>query len=217
MKTKYHIEITHNALQQHFSAEALNTIIKANIAQDRIKFQFGHDYIHFDSNAFAAGFEYIALQEKIIFDCVNSRDYKVARKAFGRLTHSWQDFYSHSNYVKLWLAKEERRSPEEIRFNDNEILTSLDLKSGKNYGVIEFVALLPCISKLVTPLMPEDSHAKMNLDSPTSGPHFAYAYWAAFKRTLDIYNRTYLQLSENDINSDQISAFHGQYTSEVKV
>ena len=208
MKTKYHIEITHNALHKHFSSKALRTIIKANIHQDRIKYQFNHEYIHFDSNAFKKGFEYIALNEKIILDNVKLREYAIARKALGRVTHSWQDFYSHSNFVNLWLEKATSSSPEDINFDDYEILSSPNLQSGKNYGIIEFFALIPGISKIVIPLMPEDSHAKMNLDSPASGPNFPFAYWAAFMRTLEFYERILFKLDEHDIASDQIRAFH---------
>lgn len=210
MKTKYHIEITHKALHQNFSSEALNTIIKANISQDRIRYQFGHDYIHFDSSAFSEGFDYIALQKKQILDSINLREYTLARQALGRITHSWQDFYSHSNYVRLWLTKAAPNSPENIEFNDREILSASNLKSGKNYGLVEFFALIPGISKLVTPLMPEDSHAKMNLDSPASGPHFFYAYWAAYKRTRHIYEQIILQLNVNDVATDKIDAFHNR-------
>lgn len=210
MKTKYHIEITRNALQPYFSPEALGGIIKTNVLQDRIKYQFGHDYIHFDGNAFAKGFAYIASQERIIFDQIKSRDYLTARKALGRITHSWQDFYSHSNYVKLWLTKAAGGTPEEINFNDKEIITSANLKSGKNYGLCEFFALIPGISKLITPLMPDDSHAKMNLDSPASGLHFTYAYWAAYKRTCHVHEQIIIQLNKNDITIDQINAFHNQ-------
>ena len=217
MKTKYHIDLTKKALSEHFSSEALNTIITANIHQDRIKYQFGHDYIHFDGNAFSEGFEYINSQKLIIIESVSAEDYQAALRALGRMTHSWQDFYSHSNYVKLWCEKEKKSNPEDINFNDKEILTRSALKSGKNYGIIEFLAFIPMISNLVFPLMPEDSHARMNLDSPSSGKFFSFAYCAALKRTRHVYKQILLLLNRNDIATNKIRSFHNKSTVEVKV
>ena len=207
MKTKYHIEITQNALRDWFSPEALQLIIKANIHQDRIKNQFGHDYIHFDTSAFEEGFQYIQDQERLIIKGVKLEDYLSSWEALGRLTHSWQDFYSHSNYVKLFMANSGITSPEAIQHDRLDILNHPDLRSGKNYGVIEYLALLPGIGKLVTPLMPDDSHARMNLDSPASSPLFGYVYWAAFKRTQNAIETILLKLIENHINQDKISNF----------
>jgi len=207
MKTKFHIEITKRALDDYFSNSALQTIIKANIYQDRIKYQFGHDHFHFEGSAFNEAFAYIALQEKTIIETVKQDDYKLARKALGRLTHTWQDFYSHSNYVHLWRKKEGPASPEEIQHDDMEILHHPDLMSGKNYGLMEYFALIPLISKIITPLMPPDSHAQMNLDGPESGPAFDFAFWAALKRTKSIIIHLKFQLIKKDISQQKIFAF----------
>ena len=207
MKTKFHIEITKQALGEYFSTSALQTIIKANIYQDRIKYQFGHDHFHFEGSAFNEAFAYIALQEKTIVETVEKDDYKAARKALGRLTHTWQDFYSHSNYVHLWRKKEDQALPEEIHHDDADILHHPDLMSGKNYGIMEYFALIPLISKLITPFMPPDSHAQMNLDGPESGPAFDFAYWAALKRTKAIIINLKFQLMKKDITQQKISAF----------
>ncbi len=207
MKTKYHIEITQNALKDRFSPEALEIIIKANTQQDKIKYQFGHDYIHFDTSAFGEGFRYIGDQECLLTEGVIKGDYTQAWQALGRLTHSWQDFYSHSNYVTLLLAISKDVTPEAIEHDRLDIINHPDLKSGKNYGVIEFIALLPGIGKLVTPLMPEDSHAKMNIDSPAAGPLFNYVYWAAFKRTQATIETILLHLIENHAKLDKINEF----------
>ncbi len=102
----------------HFSEEALAVIVNANIRQDRIKYQFGHDYIHFDGSAFKEGFEYIANLEKNILVNVRSNKIISARISLGRVLHSWQDFYSHSNYIQLWLENNDRKSPENIDWDD---------------------------------------------------------------------------------------------------
>lgn len=210
MKSKYHAEITRNALSNYFSKEALKTIITANICQDRIRNQIGRDYIHFDSNAFEAGFRYIDNQNKIVVASIDSREYSQARKAFGRLCHSWQDFYSHSNYVKLWLSNAEPSPPNDIPFDDDRIMNHPDLRSGINYGLMDLLAILPGLGKFITPMMPEDSHAKMNLDSPKSGAHFTYAFYAALKRTDACYRKLILELITNGISEEKISGFKGQ-------
>jgi len=43
---------------------------------------------------------------------------------------------------------------------------------------------VPFLRKLSLALLPRDSHACMNLDSPDQGPRFDYARAAAVKRTL---------------------------------
>jgi hypothetical protein len=210
MKSKFHREITTSVLGCHFSDAALNAIIKANIKQDRIKYQFGHDYIHFDGSAFSEGFEYSHSQETELYNAIDIKDYKNAWVCLGRILHSWQDFYSHSNYVRLWLEKTLDGKPEMIDHDDQAIFRSPKLKSGKNYGLIEFIALLPGLSKVLTPLMPSDSHAKMNLDSPKSGSYFEFAYAAAEKRTAQVLDQIFNFMKDKKFEQDRINAFLGK-------
>lgn len=210
MKSRYHIEITQKALDEHFSQDALETIIQANIRQDRISYQFKHDYIHFDGNAFESGFRYIADQKDILIASVNSADFITARKALGHICHSWQDYYSHSNYVKLWLEINGASSPQKIGHDDKRIMDHPELRSGINYGLTDLLALLPILGKFVKPLMPADSHAKMNLDSPQSGFHFGYAYYAALKRTEALFENLIIELENNRINAEKIAGFTDQ-------
>jgi hypothetical protein len=210
MKTKYHKEITHTALQSYFSEQALDTIIQANIKQDRIKYQIAHDYIHFDGNAFARGFGYIQEQEAQIIADAKRSDYVQARQAFGRITHSWQDFYSHSNYVVLWMNLNSNQTPDQISDNDPSIIKHPMLASGKNYGLLELLATLPIFSTLVNPLMPKDSHAKMNLDSPSANPHFEYAYWAAYRATVSAYQNIIRQMETLPNHTEVIYYFNAK-------
>lgn len=207
MKTRFHIEITRRALGDYFSRQGLQTVIKANIYQDRIKYQIGHDHFHFEGSAFTEAFAYIALQEKTIVEAVLKDEPIIAQKALGRLTHTWQDFYSHSNYVHLWREKMGQALPEDIQPDDEEILNHPNLMSGKNYGLIEYIALIPLISQLITPFMPADSHAQMNLDGPDSGPSFDFAFWAAFKRSKSIMVQLKFQFMKKDISQQKIYAF----------
>jgi len=204
MKTKYHVQITQRALGNQFSERALNTIIKANNWQDRIVNQFSHDEIHFDGSAFDAGFDYIAGQEQILMEHLQKEEYQQSWQAFGRIAHSWQDFFSHSNYVRLWLNIHGNCPPEEITIDDADILTHPKLASGKNYGVIEMIAMLPGISLLVKPLMPPDSHTHMNLDSPSAGLEFNYTYWAALKATSAVYENVMVRI-HSELKSENMA------------
>ncbi len=210
MKTKYHVEITQNVLQEYFSQENLKKIIKANIQQDRVKNQFGYDYIHFDGSAFSEGFTYIEDQKAILLKSVEDSDFQTAWAALGRILHSWQDFYSHSNYVHLWCQGGGRLDTEDINHNDLEIFNSPELKSGKNYGLIDFFAMIPGLSIIIKPLMPGDSHAKMNLDNPKSGSFFKLAYIAAERRTKHVVNALIEQMHNRNMKAELIQAFLGK-------
>ncbi len=210
MKSKYHVEITRKALSEYFTPDALQTILTANVLQDRIINQLGRHYIHFDSNAFEEGMNYIQEQEEVILFGISTSDYATARKGLGRICHSWQDFFSHSNYVRLWVEREGHRPPDEISCDDPHIMNSPQLKSGKNYGLFDLMAIIPGLSKVITPLMPRDSHAKMNLDSPKSGDLFEYAYQAALIKTGSYFVDLIETLESKNISEKKIIAFQGQ-------
>jgi hypothetical protein len=207
MNTKFHIEITRKALESHFSNKALERIITGNIRQDRVAYMLGHDHIHFDGSAFNAGFRYIANQEKMLLEHLSLKRFHQAQEAFGRITHSWQDLYSHSNYVQLWQQRHAHQLPEAIIPNNPDIINHPNFASGKNYGLIEFLAMIPVLSSLIIPRMPSDSHAKMNLDSPASGPNFWFAYWAANKATQVAYENLIGKLKQMDQNHNIIIHF----------
>lgn len=215
MKTEYHIEITRKALKDNFSEAALEIIIKANIKQDNLRNTFGHDYIHFDGSAFEEGFQYISEQEKLVSEFLEAENYEQAQMAFGRITHSWQDFYSHSNYVRIWSINNPKQSPKDIIVNDRSIFDYSNFSSGKNYGIIEFFSMVQLFSWFILPFMPADSHAKMNLDSPSSGPLFDFAYWAALYATQAAYESLISKLLSYGINLDIITVFTGKNKAKV--
>lgn len=210
MKSKYHIAITKEKLGPYFSENALNIIIRANILQDRLIYQFNHNHFHFDSSSFEAGFNYIEQLKVLIVENIRSSDFNSARKALGRITHAWQDFYSHSNYVTLWKNTHPDLSSSEIDPADESIFHCPDLRSGKNYGLTDMLALIPGISKWVTPRMPTDSHAKMNMDSPEASSLFPFAFTAAQKRTKLIYSDLMQSLKDGKITQDLINKFKGK-------
>ena len=186
MNRDYHIQITTQALEKHFSPAALQKIVKANLHQDRLFAQIGHDEYHFDNNAFEESYSYIEKQRSLVRISLMADDPGTAWKAFGRLTHTAQDFYAHSNYIDLWLARQPegtRPDPEQVNPMDPDLLGSPELRSGKVYLPWEVFTLVSFLEPVVKRFLPRDSHAWMNLDSPRQGYQFDYAVQAAVKRT----------------------------------
>lgn len=186
MMKPVHIQMMRRAVGDRFSPRALAVIIDANLRVDSIPNLLGHDEYHFDNNAFDRSRAYMDGQRALIRPALERGDAKAAWQAFGRLTHTAQDFYAHSNYVDLWLACQPNGmvpAPNEIDPLDDALVENPSLRSGKMYFPLGFLSFVPGIKKLVIPLMPRDSHAWMNLDSEARGPMFEYAFQAAVKRT----------------------------------
>ncbi len=181
-----HAEISRRALDGKFSLRALEVIIAANRGQDAWVGQIGHDEFHFDNNSFRRSRAYIEEQRALIAPALGQSEAVSAWNAFGRLTHSAQDFYAHSNYIDLWLSVQPngmRPAPIEVDALDPDLLMSPALRSGKLYYPLEALTFVRRLKKYVVPLLPHDSHAWMNLDSAERGPLFEYAFLAAVKRT----------------------------------
>lgn len=198
MLTEYHIEIMLEALSDSLSPRALGTMIKANINQDRLAGQFGHDEFHFDNNAFAKTYAYIEEQRALTIAALQTQNVVSAWQAFGRMTHTEQDFYAHSNYVTLWLERFNCAAlppPDDIDPLDLDLIHSPDLRSGKTYNPFELLYFVRRIRPRVLRFLPRDSHAWMNLDAPEQGYKFDYAMRAAIKRTRIEYQKTLAELS----------------------
>jgi hypothetical protein len=207
MLIQYHVSITRKALSEQFSPRALKTILSANLKQDDLLTgQIGHDEYHYDNNAIAASDRYLEEQRALTLSAMQNDDLPGAWSAFGRLVHTAQDFYAHSNYVDLWLSRfpggddvhnngQTPLPPSEIAPLMDELVHSPDLRTGKLYYPWEVLAFLPGIKQLVIPLMPKDSHARMQLDSPARGERFTYAFEAAVKRTRHEFDQTVAGLS----------------------
>lgn len=199
MLTRYHAAITRKALVERFSPSELDAIVAANLKQDNLLFgQIGHDEYHFDNNAFDRGFAHIKSQRGLVHYALENEDVASALTAFGKLIHAAQDFYAHSNYVDLWLAQYDAHTPPtppEIDPLIEEFINSPALHSGKLYYPLEIFSYIPILKWFVTPLLPKDSHSNMNLDSPTRGVRFAYAFEAAVKKTMVEFDQTVAELS----------------------
>ena len=199
MKTRYHRIITTQALIPHFSQNALETVIAANLKQDVWIYQFGHEHYHYDNNSFAAGNAYIAEMRRSLVDALQCGDAISARESFGRLTHAAQDFYAHSNFIALWRESRPGASPDEIDPMFAGMLTDSRLRSGRIYYPLEAFSFIAALKPYIVPWLPRDSHAWMNIDDP-SRTNFDYAYAAAVKRTELEFEQLYQLLSQEQIH-----------------
>jgi hypothetical protein len=89
----YHATLLHRAAPQGFSRSALLfEVIPSNIAVDLNQ---RDKWLHFDNSTFSQGIEYI----DDLWSQIEAG--RAIMTNFGRLTHTVQDFYSHSNWVEL--------------------------------------------------------------------------------------------------------------------
>jgi len=181
-----HVEMMHAALDGLVGTRALRLMINANVGVDAIWNQLGRHELHFDDNAFEKSYGYMEEQASLILPALETGKPEQAWSAFGRLSHTAQDFYSHSNYVDLWIARQAPGRippPASIDPLDEALLTSPALRSGRINLPLELLAYLPGIGSWIEQIAPHDSHAGMHLDSAARGPKFEYAFQAAVKRT----------------------------------
>ena len=198
MLVPHHIEITRQALAAEVGPRALEVIIRANIAQDGLRYQLFHDHFHFDNNQFQKSYAYIEEQRARVRLALERGDARSAWQAFGRMIHPAQDFYAHTDYIPRWLSRFETGTPpapEEVDPVFSEILNHPDLHSGKLYYPLEVLAFVPFLRKFILPLLPVDSHAYMNHDGHETSAQFDYVFRAAVKRTRLEFEKTVALLS----------------------
>ncbi len=212
MKAVYHRQILARALGARVSPRALKAIYRANVWQDRPSALIGHPEFHFDENAFAEALAYV---EECRALAAGAESPAEAWAAFGRLSHTVQDFYAHSNYVALWMERETPYSSpaqglvgktldggrewppvKSIDGLDPSLLKHPRLMTCRVYLPLEALYLIPGLGPLVKMLLPKDSHAWMNLDNPKTGPLFPYAMEAAVQRTVAEFERTLAAIGE---------------------
>ena len=180
-----HEEMTREALTNRLSPRALAVVIAANRKQDALSGQIGHNEYHFDNNAIDEGHRYIKEQRGFVLASLLSPGVLSAWIAFGRLLHTAQDFYAHTNYIPMWLDQHDGTppAPPEVDPVQKSLIESPKIRSGKIYLPMDALYFVPFLRKFSLALLPHDSHGKMNLDSPKQGPRFEYARAAAVKRT----------------------------------
>lgn len=204
MNEAYHVSMTEEALAPSFSPQALQQIVQANLGQDALIYQIARDHFHFDNNSFAASYAYIETCRQNAIQSVRSGDAAQARAEFGRLTHTVQDFYAHTNYTSLWRELHPNAAPDQIDPLLASCLNDPRLHSGRLYYPQEILYFVPFLREWVFPRLPKDSHAHMNKDEP-SRPDFEYARSAATQRT----RLEWLQLAKMLTDAEK-TAFTGQ-------
>jgi hypothetical protein len=189
MQAQYHINMTQAALGRHFTAEALAEIVAANVGQDSLWSVLGAEpHRHFCDPVLARSLAYIEEEHLLIGELAQRGEAEVQqRAAFGRLLHTVQDFYAHSNYVDLWLAGEVFQEPTGLPPSG---ISHPQLRIGDWVWWRDMVFYVPVIGPLVRHYWaPANSHETMNLDSPARGPRFGWAVALARQRTKQEYGR----------------------------
>ena len=194
MNLPYHIEIVEKSLTDRFSPKALEELILANLAQDDLPGLLLHPERHFDNDLIPQGLAYIQAEHNRIVASAQAEDGgRSMRTAFGRLTHTAQDFYAHSNYVDLWLAQNgglDATTSDQIDGVDPVLLASPALRTWHFYLWRDGFYYIPVIRSLARRLyIAPNSHEANHLDDPSRGPKFAYAMKAAQDRTRQEYDQ----------------------------
>lgn len=208
MDAPYHIEILKRALGKRVSEKALAAMTEANLGQDKPLGWFRPEF-HVDDGLFDKAYAYMEENRQ---QAIHSSNVKEAWAAFGRLSHAAQDFYAHSNYVALWLEQfsaAQQPLAAEIDALTPAILKHPRLISGKVYWPVEALWAIRALQPLVKMVVPKDSHAWMNLDTPETGPLFPFAIEAAVKRTVVEFERTLAEIGEAR-GEGAMRAFMGQ-------
>ena len=203
MLIPHHIEITRQALAVDVSPRALDAIVRANVAQDGLRYQLFHDHFHFDNNQFEKSYAYIEEQRALVHTHLTRGQVKSAWQAFGRMIHPAQDFYAHTDYIPRWLSRFDGATPPAPELVDpvsSEILQHPDLHSGKLYYPLEVLSFIPLLRKFILPLLPKDSHAHMNHDGHETSAHFDHVFHAAVKRTKIEFDKTIAPLSQSQLS-----------------
>lgn len=210
MLPRYHAAITARALGAHFDAPALRQIVRANVGQDSVASLLGvHPEIHVDNDLIAPALASMEAEHARIAALVAQPNGGTAqRHALGRLCHTVQDFYSHSNYVDLWLAQHGgTATPGEIDALDPRILGSPALHSGYFSPLRYILYRVPLLGPRIP--VPTTSHDAMNLDAPERGPRFHLAVAAATRRTAFEYERAVAAVRTAG-GAAAVERFHGR-------
>ena len=142
MKPAYHRAITEQALHAFLPPETLNIILRANLGQDALRYQIGHDHFHYDNNAFAAADAYVEQMRQSARRAFQRGESDQAWQFFGRLTHTVQDFYAHSDYVARWREQTPGGEPAQIPAYPASGFEG-NLRSGRLYYPLEILSFLP--------------------------------------------------------------------------
>ncbi|MBE2221348.1 MAG: hypothetical protein IAF02_07395 [Anaerolineae bacterium] len=199
MEAKYHRQMLNKVLSTHFNQADLNTITRANLRQDWPRGQLHPEY-HCDNSTFAASETYIHQQRQLTLQALAAQNRAAALAAFGRLLHTRQDFYAHSNWIPLQVAQHGGLTicaPESVALCLNPLVET-NLISGNASIPRWLLYRIPLLGSFVKRFyFPPDSHEAMNLDNPKQGPLFAYAMAAATRHTQLEFEQLLAEVEEN--------------------
>lgn len=215
MLIPYHVQMTRTALGSCFGPAALYAVVRANLGQDAPLNLLVGKY-HFDGNDFEQAIEFLEEQKAAVISGLAAGRPDKARRAFGRLTHAVQDFYSHTNYAALWLAANPDHDPtagRPVNPVDPAILHSEKFTVANVYKPWEALALIAARIPFLERRLPTDSHARMNLDHPGRGPLFPFAISAATERTRLEFGEISARILD-ELDSDRLAAFQEMQTDE---
>ena len=195
MLAQYHITTTRQVLGDQFDATALRQVLRANISQDSWWSLLGPEAErHFCDPNIAHSWRYVEAEHATIAQLATTPGQENRqRQALGRLLHTVQDFYAHTNYVTLWLRAHggaDQIDTEAMDGLDPHFLTHPRLRVGSWVLWRELLYYTPWLGAWLRRVwLAPDSHAALNLDSPARGHHFFYALTAARQRTHQEYQR----------------------------
>ena len=205
MEAVYHRQVLERGIGRRVSQRALKAITAAHLDQDSLRGLLQPE-LHFDNSLFKKSLGYF---ETMRAAAAAAESPATAWDAFGRLCHTVQDFYSHSNYVALWLEPFAARAwpaPDKIDGLNAAVLQHPRLFTGHIYLPLEALCLFPFLRPVVRPLLPRDAHAWVNLDGPETGPLFPFSIEAAVQRTGAEFERTLAAIGEAG-DQDRMAAF----------
>jgi hypothetical protein len=214
MLSRYHIEITKNSLENFFTPASFREITRANVRQDSFASLFGIDARrHVCDCTVAESLAYVEEEHQRIAELAYvSTGAAQQRAALGRLLHTVQDFYAHTNYVSLWLA--ERRpgiTDEQVKIDafDPDIFDHPALQIAQWSTWREPLYYVPGLGDWMRRVcLPASSHEAINLDSPRRGSLFGLAMSVAHQRTLVEYARAVVAIRAIG-GREAVARFHG--------
>lgn len=214
MLSRYHIEITRKSLGSFFSAASLREIARANVRQDSLPSLLGMEARrHVCDCTVAESLAYVDEEHERIGQLAQrGESAALQRAAFGRLLHTVQDFYAHTNYVALLMAKQGAAVSLDVsamKRLDPEILSHPALQIAQWLTWRDPIYYIPLVGDVLRHLwLPAGSHEAINLDSPKRGANFHVAFAFARQRTQVEYARTLATLRELG-GQEAVAQFHG--------
>lgn len=214
MLGRYHIEITKKSLGSFFSPASLREIARANVGQDSLGSLFGvQAHRHVCDCSVADSLAYIEEEHTNLaaLTLTTGAEGK-QRAALGRLLHTVQDFYAHTNYVALWLsARGDTDSLDDATVDglDPYILAHPRLQTAQWLTWRDPFYYVPVMGKVLRRFhLPPASHEAIHLDSPSRGDAFYLAMAIARQRSRREYARAVAAIRERGGHA-AVARFHG--------